>query len=299
MRKDDSLGNEPRRSSRLNPVKDRERPLKQLVKKRKKTHVTDENAPPLCLLAEAMGANLQESLPGRESELELIETSLRRSLSGGPTENLYLTGPPGTGKTSAVRLVIGRLQPATVYMCTCVGQRGTAVVVAFLTGLGYSAREASAVQRVYHAMGPQAAASRLRSQTEDTRRVVVLDELDALTGRGSACSRARDLFAFCSFAGIVMVGIANSVGHGGQDLLATTVVFPAYDTNTLLRIVESRAAGVSSAPSYDKKALELCVRRVGSQFGDCRMSEPAVGGTQRWMRSGGCSCPQAAKAATP
>ncbi|KAH0485548.1 MAG: uncharacterized protein KVP18_004195 [Porospora cf. gigantea A] len=283
MRKDDS--SEPRRSSRLNPVKDGERSLKQLVKNRKKPQVRDKNTSSVSLLAEAMGSNLQESLPGREAELELIESSLRHSLSGGPTENLYLTGPPGTGKTSAVCLAIGRLHvPTTMYMGTCVGQRGTAVVAAFLTGLGHSTREANAVQRIYHAMGPEEAASRLRSRNEDTPRVIVLDELDALTGRGSACSRARDLFAFCSLAGIVMVGIANSVGHGGQDLLATTVVFPAYDTNTLLKIVESRAAGVCSAPSYDKKALELCVRRVGSQFGDCRMSEQGVGGTQRWMR---------------
>src|SRR3989344_2040338 len=50
-----------------------------------------------------------DSLPGRENEINEIASSLKPAFGGRKAKNLFLHGPPGTGKTSCTKFVFEKL----------------------------------------------------------------------------------------------------------------------------------------------------------------------------------------------
>jgi len=51
-----------------------------------------------------------DSLPGREGEINELVSSLEPAFEGRKAQSLFLHGPTGTGKTSCVKFVLGKLQ---------------------------------------------------------------------------------------------------------------------------------------------------------------------------------------------
>ncbi|HID09648.1 TPA: hypothetical protein EYP13_05435, partial [Candidatus Micrarchaeota archaeon] len=52
---------------------------------------------------------LPESLPFREAHIQEIARTISYALSGKISENLFIVGPPGVGKTAVVRYVLKQL----------------------------------------------------------------------------------------------------------------------------------------------------------------------------------------------
>lgn len=56
------------------------------------------------------GSSGVTSLPGREVELEKLRTFLKTRLESDDSGSLYISGPPGTGKTASLELVMNENQ---------------------------------------------------------------------------------------------------------------------------------------------------------------------------------------------
>ncbi|GBF91534.1 hypothetical protein Rsub_04274 [Raphidocelis subcapitata] len=118
------------------------------------------------------------------------------------------------------------------------------------------------------------------------RRVaVVLDELDALVGKGQ--QGVYELFMLPHQPGVraLVVGIANSIDLTERALPAlklrgctpTLVAFPAYSTAQVVGIITTCLEQLPER-LIDKTAIELCARQVASTSGDLRLAIKACRG---------------------
>ena len=57
-----------------------------------------------------MYINILSEMLGRESELETLYNKLKMSITNSKPCNLYLSGPPGTGKTACVKRTVQTLE---------------------------------------------------------------------------------------------------------------------------------------------------------------------------------------------
>lgn len=59
---------------------------------------------------QALHSCLPENLPGREREMEEIESFVIDRVGGKKSGTLYVSGPPGTGKTAALSLILKKVK---------------------------------------------------------------------------------------------------------------------------------------------------------------------------------------------
>lgn len=61
---------------------------------------------------QALHSQAPEIMPGREQELEEIETFIRDKMTNKCPGTMYVSGPPGTGKTAALSKILRKLEVA-------------------------------------------------------------------------------------------------------------------------------------------------------------------------------------------
>jgi Cdc6-like AAA superfamily ATPase len=245
---------------------------------------------------ENLKADAAYPLVGREKECAQLDSFLQQNLSKGASNGgcLYVSGGPGTGKTCSVRASIHRWQrlaPDTRLLevnCMDLTQRSVpGVLHRLLAKLGVARPAARSMQGL-----AALAASKLSSFS--SRVVIVVDEVDQLISRsgGQAASGALSLETLFSLPhlpnapAVAIIAIANAV-----DLLERTVVlsrsvrcrtllFEAYGKDQLKSIVTSRAmaaeGGEEALKALGPVKLELRVRQVAKESGDCRQVLPLI-----------------------
>uniref|UniRef100_A0A914IFW5 AAA+ ATPase domain-containing protein n=1 Tax=Globodera rostochiensis TaxID=31243 RepID=A0A914IFW5_GLORO len=218
-------------------------------------------------------------LVGREVEFTKLETLLLSALSaadngGGANAvvplSIYISGPPGTGKTATVQAVVNKLEKARkkfrFISVDCFSTPTPSILMKkLLAELGHNDTPASRAN------------DKLCEVFSSTKRriVILLDEVDKmLSGRSKFI---YTIFGWpTQFNGrVVVIGIANTLDLTQRQMpllkLTTSphlITFSAYTGEQLIAILEHRL----SSECLDRKAIELCARKVSALTGDVRQA---------------------------
>ncbi|XP_063626861.1 origin recognition complex subunit 1 [Cydia splendana] len=214
------------------------------------------------------------SLPGRESQMEEILSFVRSKLLSETSGCMYISGVPGTGKTATVCSSLKLLQDETdlpqFQLVEVNGMRIAEPRQAYvqiykqLTGKSVVWEQAcSLLEKRFNNPGPR------RTPT-----VLLVDELDAL------CTRRQDvLYSIMEWAAhdaarLCVLCVANTMDLPERALAArvasrlglTRLTFPPYTHAQLSRIVAARLASASLSAD----AVQLIARKVAAVSGDAR-----------------------------
>lgn len=206
---------------------------------------------------------------GREKEFEKLANSLKVSMEAGSSSSIYISGPPGSGKTATVTEVLKTL-------VNCYKNIRTAFVNCVICN-----NENDVFREIYKQLTKSKkiiALSRLKNEIEkiftttSSQIVVVLDEIDGVKTK-------NNLFHYYVFqwpaiyAMVSLIGIANSLDLTVRVLpklkllqVPQILTFAPYGKNVLVTIIKEKLA----SENLNSQAVELCSRKVAAMTGDVR-----------------------------
>ena len=224
---------------------------------------------------------LPDVLPHREREIREIVDALRGAADGRGAENLLLTGPTGTGKTSVSKFVMkeladysSRVVPLYVNCWEVTTRHGILSRLSNALGIvmprrGVATDEIS--ERVAEELGKSGKVA-----------VVVLDEVDRLFAAKREewqvlydLSRGNEVFS----AGIGLISITNyedaMVGMDARiksSLVQKHVKFERYSPVQLKDILRERAKMAYVQDALEKEVVPLCAAMGAKRGGDARVA---------------------------
>ena len=226
---------------------------------------------------------LPDRLPGRENEERELAAALESAARGGRASNLFIHGPPGTGKTSVCRHVLAQLQefsgkPLCVYVNCWQHATRQGVLAQLAQEVGEPLpRRGLAADEVF---------TRVCQRLKYDKRVpvVVLDEADRLfIGSEHAVlydfSRAAEMFGV-HFA-IVMVTndsemLSRTDGRVRSSLSPKETAFKAYSPIDLKKILAERASAAFVPGACGDEVIALCAAHGAKAGGDARVALHAL-----------------------
>ncbi|NPA76273.1 MAG: AAA family ATPase [Candidatus Diapherotrites archaeon] len=214
-------------------------------------------------------------LPFRESHLQEIASSISYALETGSSSNIFVVGPPGTGKTASIRYVLRELSsysPLTFQSyINCWIYRSRFSIISALAG-------ALRVPLPRRGFAPDEAYSRIFERLGDYRgAVIVLDEVDRIASASSDV--LYDFSRLHSFVDgpLVLITIANTENFVysldpriTSTLFSKKLVFERYTVPQLKEILRERAKIALAEGSYDDNVLGMCAAIGWKRGGDAR-----------------------------
>lgn len=227
------------------------------------------------------------------SELEsFFESCFSEATARRVPKSLYISGGPGTGKTSSVRSVVRQLvqrKPEIHYIevnCMTLTQRTLPALFARIASFCGGAETKRALSShsglgMLHALRAQLAALGVPV-------VLVLDEVDQMVRKGGAKTPMESCPLDIVFSlpvgfgapNLAIVAIANAVdllqrpASATAERLAGSLLFKPYSADELRVIFQAKMAtsdhGADAERALGKLGVELRVRQVAKESGDCR-----------------------------
>jgi cell division control protein 6 len=255
--------NIPEKESSKNSDKPREQPTNQ-VDKAKKT----------------LNSSFLTELKYRDAEHDQVKNFLTNCLSSQEPGSLYVSGPPGTGKTFCVTRVILELKDKFTFSnitVNCMGCRTPTSIFSKILNEGGFSTPKKAKDSVT-VVTEKVATPRKGRKAPMT--ILVLDEIDELVDKD--CDVLYTLFDWPRLEGsrVVVVGICNTLDFTTRSLKRfqslkvksiESINFQPYSKDQVKGIIASRLPTLSDGSLLVKEnALELCARKVASFSGDIR-----------------------------
>lgn len=246
--------------------------------------------------------DVSENLVGRESEALLLRTFLESSIAENKCNSLYISGPPGTGKTAQTNLTLDWIcsAPAANGVYTIGGRTTKVIRVNCMT----VSKPENIFHELYLSITSQTGIKKklfddlyalLCSKTDADSIVVVLDEMDYLITKDQQvlfqlfhCASQMKSSVFQTK--LVIVGISNALDLTDKFLPRLrsngfnpdTLQFLPYTSEQIKRVVTAKLdslvetnkenAGVSGKPVslMHPSAVQMCCRKCASVTGDLR-----------------------------
>ncbi|KAM7299167.1 cell division control protein 6 homolog [Ixodes scapularis] len=209
------------------------------------------------------------TIVGRQKEVELIGSFLRRHLEAGSSASMYISGAPGTGKTACLSRVLEAVKATYKFEClfvNCMSLKTSASIYEkILTGLGVPIKGSGHLDAI-------------RARIGDKGRpvVIVLDEVDQLDSKNQAV--LYSLFELPRLKGsrAVLFGIANALDLTDRTLphlqacgsRPDLLHFAPYSKNEIAAILADRLRDCAAV--VHPQAVEFCARKIAACTGDVR-----------------------------
>ncbi|KAI9903071.1 hypothetical protein N3K66_002423 [Trichothecium roseum] len=221
-------------------------------------------------------------LVGRDSERDQLVKFLDRTESSNPSGCLYVSGPPGTGKsamiTESVKSYAGKEGVCSGYV-NCMSIKSSKDLYNTLLdkiGEGEALTEADAVSTLQRVFCPK--------QKGPTVYLITLDEIDHILTMGLESLYRVFEWSLQKNSQLILVGIANALDLTdrflprlrSKNLKPELMSFLPYTAAQVKHIITSRLKSLmpegndSYVPFIHPAAIELCSRKVSSQTGDLR-----------------------------
>ncbi|XP_063980158.1 cell division control protein 6 homolog [Diachasmimorpha longicaudata] len=222
----------------------------------------------------ALHSSAPESLPGREEELAKLEEFIKEYVKGNKSGCLYVSGPPGTGKTASLSKIM--LKPElksafkTVYInCTTMKSAGT-IYGKIIQELGIEAPKSGKNNK-----------TAIEKYLVATHKMVllVLDEIDQLESRRQAVLYSIFEWPSIPKSKILLVGIANALDLTDRilprlqarcQLKPKLMHFPPYSKQQIVEIISERLREAGVEEIFTGIAMQMLAGKVAAISGDVR-----------------------------
>ncbi|KAF4972191.1 hypothetical protein FZEAL_9653 [Fusarium zealandicum] len=222
-------------------------------------------------------------LVGREDERHQLTEFLNRSLSSTPNGCLYVSGPPGTGKSAMITEMTKKYadnENVRVAYVNCMSVKSSKdLYTTLLSALGQVSglSEADAIATLQTMFVP-------KTKSKDVY-LVTLDEIDHILTMGLESLYRVFEWSLQKNSRLVLVGIANALDLTdrflprlkSKNLKPDLLSFLPYTAAQVKNIIITRLKSLMPAggkegyvPFIHPAAIELCSRKVSSQTGDLR-----------------------------
>ncbi|SCV00856.1 LAMI_0G07756g1_1 [Lachancea mirantina] len=247
-------------------------------------------------------------LPTRQSQYDEVMRFLQDTVESRHGNSLYVTGPPGTGKTAQLDLIFrekfhaipltqrhqqhpdsnlrntaffevskGQYAPVAVVSINCIALSNAESIFAKICQ-SFSDSSCDSVRSADQL-------SQFMQRYPNTTFIVVLDELDKLvTSKAQDASATKIIFDLFLLAKrrdtrLALVGIANSLDMKDrflarlnlqQELLPKTVVFAPYTADEMYEIVMHKVSTIGEQPLFQPVAIKFAAKKCSGNTGDLR-----------------------------
>lgn len=222
----------------------------------------------------ALHSSTPSSLPGRETELKELREFLSESLKNECSGSLYVSGPPGTGKTASLSKIMLEREFKTkfkvIYVnCTAMKSAG-AIYAKIVQDLGLNVAKT------------EKANMNIVEKYLDSRHkmlLLVLDEIDQLNSRKQ--SVLYTIFEWPSKQGskLVLIGIANALDLTDRilprlqarcELKPRLMHFAPYSKQQIVDIIGERLREANVSDVLNGIAVQMLAGKVAAISGDIR-----------------------------
>ncbi|XP_032093575.1 cell division control protein 6 homolog [Thamnophis elegans] len=219
-----------------------------------------------------------DQLLAREKETGVLQGFLLEHVCRKKPGSLYISGPPGTGKTACLNRALldlkTELTGIQITVLNCMALRSSQdVFPAIAEKLGLAGVAKAAKGDVIRKLE-----KRLTSKSASMA-LVVLDEMDQLDSKGQDVLYTVFEWPSLPNSRLVLIGIANALDLTDRILprLQTRPLckpqllnFPPYSKDQLASILQERLKKVSGEQVLDNAAIQFCARKVSAFSGDAR-----------------------------
>lgn len=213
------------------------------------------------------------SLPGREKELAELTAFLSSGLRHKKSASMYISGPPGTGKTASLSKLLNAseftAQFQRVYVnCTSIASIGSIykkVCAELQLRVGTEKECLLAIERHLAA--------------KHRTILMVLDEVDQLVGKKQSVLYTIFEWPAKPNSNMLLIGIANSLDltdrclsrlHAKCELKPRLMHFAPYTKEQIVGIFKARLAEAGGLDIFPPVTLQLLAAKVASISGDVR-----------------------------
>ncbi|KAF4213339.1 hypothetical protein CNMCM8980_000671 [Aspergillus fumigatiaffinis] len=223
-------------------------------------------------------------LVGRDAEREKLTSFIQERVTSRKGGCLYVSGPPGTGKSAMVREVCNGLGLDTVQVAhiNCASMRGARDVYSkLIEDLGDDGQvfRKSDVDRLK--------AMFLPDRKHDGLFLVTLDEIDHLLTADAGVLQSLFEWSLNNKSRLLLIGIANALDLTdrslpqlkAKNLKPCLLPFLPYNASQIANVITNRLRSLlppdqdvepNFVPFVQPAAIQLCAKKVASQTGDLR-----------------------------
>jgi cell division control protein 6 len=223
-------------------------------------------------------------LVGRDAEREKLTSFIQESVTSRKGGCLYVSGPPGTGKSAMVREVCNGLELDTVQVAhiNCASMRGPRDVYSKLIedlgddGQVFKKSDADRLKAMF-----------LPDGKHDGLFLVTLDEIDHLLTADAGVLQSLFEWSLNNKSRLLLIGIANALDLTdrslpqlkAKNLKPCLLPFLPYNASQIVNVITNRLRSLlppdqnvepNFVPFVQPAAIQLCAKKVASQTGDLR-----------------------------
>ncbi len=217
------------------------------------------------------------ALVGRDAEREEIQTFISTALDSKAGGCLYVSGPPGTGKSALTLEILPHVTMRTKLSHSVIN------CMSMKTTKDLSAKLADDLNLGAEVSFDDLKTAFIRGKARDDQKyLVILDELDRLVDLDLELLYSLFEWSMHASSRLVLIGIANALDLTdrflprlkGRNLKPELLPFMPYTAGQIAEILTSKLKSLSpdagTTPFMQPPAIQLCAKKVAGQTGDLR-----------------------------
>lgn len=241
-------------------------------------HVTPEhlfaNGSSYCAARQALHSSIPKAMPGREAELAELRKYLMEKMENSSSGSLYVSGPPGTGKTACLTSILQdtAFESLKRVYVNCTSMKSSASIYA---------RICEELNLNLRRKGEKDYIQTLEKFWSENKimTLIMLDEMDQLESRKQSVLYRIFEWPSKPNSKLVLIGIANALDLTDRilprlqahiKLRPILMHFPPYSKQQIVHILTERLKEVDIVDILSPTAIQLLAGKVASVSGDVR-----------------------------